>query len=62
MNTRRHMVHFIANCTDCPLETGDFLEGPDEARSHAAKNKHRVTAESGFAIEYNGKVEKGTNA
>jgi len=53
---RKHLVHFIAHCTDCSWETGDFITGQKAASDHARNKGHKVSAESGYAVEYNGRA------
>ena len=58
---KKKRVHFIANCMDCSWETADFLKGDRAAKGHAERYKHKVSAEAGYAMTYNGRGKESVH-
>lgn len=50
------LVHFVAHCSDCDWETDCYPGGLAEARAHARKHRHMVTAESGYFHRIDGRL------
>ena len=52
---KKHLVHFIAECTDCNWKTEDFMKGQRSASQHAQRYCHLVRGEEGYYVQYDGR-------
>lgn len=48
------LIHFIADCTVCGLRWEDYRTGQKSASAHAMKTGHKVLADVGYAVVYQG--------
>jgi hypothetical protein len=52
--SRKGLIHGIAHCTQCDWSEEDYLTVQRRAAQHARTTGHKVTADLGYIVEYDG--------